>query len=567
MLSKRNIGYLVTALVVPLSFLIFWQATNTGHYQVDACTYWREVSDAYRVAHRDGIFQALLSLYLKTMKPSLLGHLALPFVFLARGDEFLATAYLNFALFTVFLVYVFRLASLYLDLPRSVLATWLIAFLPYVFEATYELMSNLPMLMATAALAFHIRRSEFFKDPEQTILAGFWLGLGICIRPVDMDLISALPLTALIAGALKRETLSKRDCLAAGVSVGAAVIVLAFSGDPFRPTLGLNFVRVALAIAPSLGFFFFKKRLRLNSAFSTAGLLCLSIASLWLVPSARKLWWWTSLTAFENGGSLDLAYHQLIHHVPESLGVPFLILFCAGLLGWSLAGKRELSEYYVFSWMTLTLLFLGLFTRLEETRYYYPIFFILSLSSVILALRSEGAFPRARITLVALVLLLELSGIYTVTKYFRAPYFQAYFSLIQSPWVTNEAQISQESLMEALQKSLSAGHHSILILAPPSTENPFAAVTEPNTFGMLARHRHLDWTITDDTVDPGKFDALLVGPLQENQPFQDAWKDSVVGIAENQKNTVMSAIENRSYERNIVIDFGSKKVVYAILGR
>jgi hypothetical protein len=201
--------------------------------------------------------------------------------------------------FGVFCFFVARILSLELKGYSWILATWAACMMPEVLHYAELPWTELALMAALAAFAWHQLRADGFGDGTHAFAAGTWLGLAMNARPIEGALLS-LPL---VAWSLKRgfrnRVIQRRDLQ--GVALLLACTVLVFAWRYFHPAQGpleacACLLAEALVVVPWL----LRRRLALSPALWGFLVPAFTLPLLWYGPDFEELKRWILFAGFEN---------------------------------------------------------------------------------------------------------------------------------------------------------------------------------------------------------------------------------------------------------------------------
>jgi len=493
-----------------MALMAYWQIQNQSYYPTDYLRYIRVVMDGYRVAiEQNSIFSGLATSHRILMggnRGQTLVHVlwGYPFVLLAKGNILRAIALHNGVCFFIFLTYTYMISSEFLSFPKSALATVFIGTVPYIFSVTHTFMSELPFLMTTLASLYHLMRSGFFSDRKHSLLAGIWLGLSLCVRPIETLLMFLLPVIGCVAFGLRKRAISINDCFF-GVLLSGVAMCFLLSSVHFEGLFGFSeFMRkvfpVLFLCAVAM---YFRKRLRLSLPFTWALVACVSIVSAWQIPLAHTFWHWIWVASFGdsvqefpvNGTTL------LVRIAYQLMGAPFLFLFLVGCFCLFSAFKRglKISPYVWLPGLTATSMVASMVSRNPDIRYHFSAVCVLFLVLVIVALSENLSFAKARTTLVFAICAYQCAGTAGITLDVLNPrlinrFFSSnYFVLVTPPG----REVVQGPLLDGLQGLFPKNRPLRIAIVQPWDIGPGAYIfnTEPDALMLLATTRGLNWSI------------------------------------------------------------------------
>ena len=564
------------AVSLPMLFMICWQTRNQSYYPDDSGRYMGIMSRAYEHARSAGPFFGMVSAYRQLLEHypagSMIGPvLGTPFALLAGGKILTAVAWFNGVCFLAFLSYVYLLAKNFVSRSSAAITSTLVGSVPYIFSTTHVFMPELPLLMCTAGVFYHLYKAEFFSNRLHSLIAAFWLALAVCVRPAESGLLFVGPFLCCVAIGARNGRLGGRDFVAAIVLLTSSLAGLSLAILIRHPFGWTDFLLDTLPpLAISVACYRYRARLRLSSPFIDAFVLCQILISLWLIPLAAPFWDWVwndSFGARVQHQSIALSVAQEIW--TRLMGLPFLALASIALVG-LLLPRRTKGPSRSFLWvmaLSQLLLISGFFAYNADLRYRYVPVFILEFLAVLLALSSTVSLPRLRQAALCVICLYQLGTIGRAvcgttppddqspeSKYFRAP-------TVVSP---------QTEIIEALQKVLPPGKHALGIISPYNG-SLFNFYTEPDVLSMVIRSKGLDWIVEKSPQIEIK-DFLVVGPQDfsvfHGMPVNAGWEwteklSSELQVAAKNGNLAKYGL---SYFGEIPVSFGtSYKSSYLIL--
>jgi len=194
--------------ISPVLIAFTWHINNHGWPNDDAANYMLTAYQQFQAFHEDGsIIDGLQALYqIRGWRPIIFPVFATPFLWLFNGDvPAAAGATLVLSLFMC-LIYVYAIASRYLDQYRASLATAYVGSSHVIAIHSTIFFAEITWLAFFLGFVFHLLGSEHFRKTIQTIIAGVLLGCAALIRPVETIVIVILPLFSMIFMAVGKKS-------------------------------------------------------------------------------------------------------------------------------------------------------------------------------------------------------------------------------------------------------------------------------------------------------------------------------------------------------------------------
>lgn len=424
-----SVSILLVISPVILSFL--WHFHNQGWPHDDAAQYMKTAYEQY-LAFRDGsLSDGLKALYqIRGWRPTLFPVLATPFLLLFKGNIPAASGTTLIICFLICQIYIYALARIYLDPVRASLVAAFVGCCPMIIYNSTVFFSEIAWLAFFAGFVFHLLKSDDFQKPDQSTAAGILLGLATLIRPAETTVMVILPLIGLISIALFKKVFSPHNAamVAGFAALGATVLVT----SAFKEQIDYRFVLVSGSVITLLQLRLVKAGKDEEPGLSGFNLFAVSfmvLNLLWWADSMPRLYSWIYNTSFgaiaritdvlikKEGGFSFL--HQILFMYLLPQGVLAAVLSFTLLLPNSKRNSGDMKRAGRLAMITagflLPLIILYGFTGTSDLRRIFAGMCFLLLLLSVLSLQN-GAMRKVRDIIVALIVLLQLSGLFCITQ-------------------------------------------------------------------------------------------------------------------------------------------------------
>ncbi len=308
--SYFSYGLLFLSLL-PFLSLVYWHFLNQKFPNDDAASYATTAVQLYQNFINDGFFKGLREIYLfRGWRPTMFPPLAVPFLFLFDGNIVHAAAGLLCFSFAIFFIYVYLYFRFYLGKAAAVICASLIVTLPWFYHYSLVFFSEITMLAALAAAAYHLKSSNQGRSVIHSIISGLAFGTAFAIRP-EAVLVPGIVFAWLTINGLRKGVLKKADIIFGILSVlflsGCFAMRFFFpAGDFLKPLI----IFLAGIILCTLGVKFNILPLTRRSAALLISLL--AVVGIWYMPFVKPAYHWIYATSmgvnmkfYKGFGALD----------------------------------------------------------------------------------------------------------------------------------------------------------------------------------------------------------------------------------------------------------------------
>jgi hypothetical protein len=336
------------AVLIPLICLSFWHLQNKAYpHRVPASFFviTQEIALAYE---NHGLLNALKVSYLDRFGKFLLHPVFGVPIYLLTGKNVLQTIALTMLFFYgVFLYFIFSTFKKYLPAFQALVGTWILAFLPWAVNSTYNYNAEMPLLACAAGALYSYLNIFDRHRPRDYFLFALWAASAICMRPVEALFFFFWPAVYLVLRVKKEKR-------------------------PLRPLV-------------------------------SGTLLCFSIVLFWYSPYIREVYNWAYRATFSaytqaNGNrTTHDGFNFFINTLSILGGLPLLSLIFMALINFKTwPGKLQKEKMNFFFLTVFSTLLAGATTHNGDFRYYYVNVLVLFMGLIIIALDSQGRWPKAR---------------------------------------------------------------------------------------------------------------------------------------------------------------------------
>jgi hypothetical protein len=479
-MKTRTIVAGMVSIVGPLLYLVVWYSANNAYPGSDESMYVHTAQKVQSAFVEKGFIAGLQSAYFDRWKPIFHPLLAVPALIMTHGHVLHSVALTMCVLYGIFLLYVFLLLREKLTLEAATLGTLFMGFLTGVVENVTTFDCELPTMLCAVALIYHFLKSANFTIRRHVIFSGFWLALGLCIRPDEMGLLFFLPITYIFYSEYKKNHLR-----------GTWKNWLLISG------------------------------------------LVFGLVLFWYGPFILELKAWVYTASF--GGFTKITGHRtgvgyfnfLSSSFKNIFGYPFLVL-CLLILGADPWGKYK--NIFLPLILATTPIFIGGLSYNADQRYYAGVGTVLYLAALMMALSEHQRFYRLKIGGVAILGLcsilyawgqiLEPLGLPEL----RPPVITRWRMNPEPPYREIEPAIK---FIETLEKFLPSQNKLKIYIIPHSDSQDFQVwLADPWVLNTVAHERghrwefEIPWDHSDTNIKQLRFvqknfDYVISGPLEK----------------------------------------------------
>ena len=396
---KKNIFPFLMALVIPLFFIVCWHLKNSMLPNDDAGDYLRTAVQNYNIFQQDGFWEGLKGIFLvRGWRPIFFPVFVLPFLFLTQGHLLSSVAITLIFLQTIFIIYAYFLLRKWLSPWNTVIGVFFISSVGWIFITPLYFLSEAALITCTIAACYHLLHSRLFSSVIHTLFFGFWLGLGLMVRPVKTGFTFIWIGLLTLGLSFYKKQIRFADLVAVIVPILGFLFLFYCRWFDYLKRDWLIVGMILIGVFHLFLIIFGPKLFSLSRSFQWGIAICHLMALIWWLPFIKGLYSWVHVTT----GELGALYHQegqmdflkaLTQFFNRLGGYPLLILVGIFCVGAALSKDRKVlfKKAFVLSGLTFLLIVM-------------PIF-MLSLTSDIAFRRAAGGF--VLVFLAALVLSLD----------------------------------------------------------------------------------------------------------------------------------------------------------------
>ena len=298
----------VLALGVPLFLSAQYLHADHSAQRNDNSFHLLETQNSYLHIRNDGLLRGVPEAFFdRAFRPILMPHLATPIFFLTGGNARLTVALFILGCYALFLTYTFLILRKYLKGADLVLATLILGLSPTVVHFTQDFNSELPMIALFVPFLYYLKKSDFFSSERDSAFAGLFLGLSICIRPIETGMVATIIGVPYLLITRSKKLLKNRDlliyCLIIAVTAGCLLYQLHVENNRPHSAKARYLLLAFLPLVPIL----LRKSLKLTGNIWWFFGLAFFFPVFWFAPVAEALWGWVSQASFstftQNTGS------------------------------------------------------------------------------------------------------------------------------------------------------------------------------------------------------------------------------------------------------------------------
>lgn len=491
----------------PILIIYFWNSRNVGGDHTP------ELYDFGSAAFRILDQNSLSSFYLiRAGKPTILSAITAFFLWATPLNFLNIVLFLKHIFLGLFSFFILRIAKNYLQPWVAVGLCFYISTSPLVVGEALSYDTKMPFLTFSVAYVYYFLC--FQKRPTKLagLLCGAFLGLAICMRPIDSVILFSLPLLNNFYSAYKRKDLQLKEILAGLVLVIPPVVLMILygSGEALKMyRLPMLYFGFGYGILICLTFL---KTIKNFSYWLLIGAVYF-IGIIWWLPFYKELYLWSRGAAspfflLEKDPGFLPHLQSVIWQVG---GIYFIGI--AGLFLFSLRNNRPSKSVQVaFCVIVITVLIqpiTGLLIAISDNRYFYLAILFLIFIFSIRVLKSKGYIRLIAQTLMLFTTTLHL--IYLLWPLLGPP-DEAYKSEVLAPYVVGSTywhlkprlSYPPTELFEQMKKDFSSSeNYKLTVLhffsATRLVNIPSAYFDEPSLF-VHARDLNLKWKFDVHTI-------------------------------------------------------------------
>lgn len=295
--NKQQFSRLVCflcAIAIPLILVYSWHNLNVAYPRADCESYYETAQDIYLEFQTKGFFEGLNAAYLKRgARPIFFSLAIVPFIFINNGDILSSSAMTLFFLFFILLTYIYLISRAFLSPPLAIISTISVGTLHWLLYFSFELWSEILLMLCSAALFYHLIKSRFFTSLKHSLFLGFWLGMGLLVRPFEFILAYIIIFIFYIWIALKNKRIKIKDLTSTAFIISLLVIYLGLIiySNTVHTFAYINNSYSMLIFFSLLGFLFYKLPFT-NKAYKFTLVICSIMVVLWWRIGIKVLFDW-----------------------------------------------------------------------------------------------------------------------------------------------------------------------------------------------------------------------------------------------------------------------------------
>ena len=318
---KKEFMGLLASILVALPLLAVWHFLNKGYPGGDEAAYTIVAEVIYRSFNSEGFLSGVHHFYTGHVgKPTLSPQLLVPALFFFSGRILPALVFYSIALQSMLACTVYALSRCFLRRIDSVLVVAIVLNLPWVSFSSRWPNTEAPYFVFCIATWAFLLRSDHFSKRVLTVLAAFFSGLALCVRPAEGLIDIGVPVLLWVAwmfrvGRLSRSALGNWLLLVALGSSGLLGTLI--FRDYFGWSEAGNFAALGICLASVVlsWIYYFRKKSQFNSALPLFILIPLTVVATWFGPCMAGLatWIFRATWTKDHADQTQIGFSRLLH--------------------------------------------------------------------------------------------------------------------------------------------------------------------------------------------------------------------------------------------------------------
>ena len=273
-----------------ITFISSWHLNNNALPIGDGVAYLTDTYRSYQNFFTDGFIVGLFELYTdRSFRPGIFQLFGVPFLLIFGNNPLYATTGVSIVFCSLLFIYIYKFLKLYLKSFYSSLITLFLLVHPAFYFYYFSNMSEIAYMAILTAGIYYMVKSDFFLNKNNLMLSSIFIGLSLCIRPVESVFLAIIFLPYILSSYKKGNIL--KDEFLKSFNILLALLVLFF-----YLIYVINNYSISIPLMIIAAIFWYKEIKKLMRRDDSNLLIfvstsCLIVFIYWL-PGIRELAYW-----------------------------------------------------------------------------------------------------------------------------------------------------------------------------------------------------------------------------------------------------------------------------------
>ncbi len=273
-----------------ITFISSWHLNNNALPTSDGVAYLIDTYRSYQKFFTDGFIIGLFELYNdRSFRPGIFQIFGVPFLLIFGNNPLYATTGVSIVFCSLLFIYIYKFLKLYLKSFYSSLITLFLLIHPAFYYYYFSNFSEIAYMAILTAGIYYMVKSDFFLNRNDLMLSSIFIGLSLCIRPVESVFLAIIFLPYILSSYKKGNIL--KDEFLKSFNILLALLVLFF-----YLIYVINNYSISIPLMIIAAIFWYKEIKKLMRRDDSNLLIfvstsCLIVFIYWL-PGIRELAYW-----------------------------------------------------------------------------------------------------------------------------------------------------------------------------------------------------------------------------------------------------------------------------------
>ena len=219
--------FFLSSFFIFITFISSWHLNNNALPTGDGVGYLFDTYRSYQSFFTDGFIVGLFDLYNdRSFRPGIFQLFGVPFLLIFGNNPLYATVGVSIVFCSLLFIYIYKFVNLYLKSFYSSLITLFLLVHPAFYFYYFSNMSEIAYMAILTAGIYYMVKSDFFLDKNNLMLSSIFIGLSLCIRPVESVFLAIIFLPYILSSYKKGNIL--KDEFLKSFNILLALLVLFF---------------------------------------------------------------------------------------------------------------------------------------------------------------------------------------------------------------------------------------------------------------------------------------------------------------------------------------------------
>ncbi len=186
--------YFLLAILPSALIITLWHNLNKEMPISDGAEYWSVATNVYNFIAQNG-FDRFYEIYsIRTWKPIIFPQLSSILLLISQGNTLFMVGATHFLCNFLMAFWLYNLFRIYTNRSYAVIFTIFCTIIPGLIHFGQIFYADLAFYSLGTGVAYHLIKSDYFKNKTHSILFGVVFAIALCVRPAETLIIFAAPL-------------------------------------------------------------------------------------------------------------------------------------------------------------------------------------------------------------------------------------------------------------------------------------------------------------------------------------------------------------------------------------